>query len=442
MDITLEKQNDIEGVIKITLKEADYQPKVDQKIKEYGKKANLKGFRPGKVPPAVIKRMYGKGILVEEVQQMLQHALTDYIKEEDLDILFEPVPDKDKMMAIDWDNQAEFSFEYAIGLIDAFDYTLEGLSAKQRNIEVGEKEINETLDNLRNQYAKTTNPDESQEGDMFFGTIKQGDDLEHTLLLEPGKMDEAVYKTFVGKGPGDEVTVQLDTLFANKEDLATSVGKEKEEAESLTGEATFAIKNINRKEPADLDEEFFGKVFPGGSVSNEEELNNAIKEEMDKSYQRETEMLLQQDLRELLVEKFEIALPKDFIMKFLKSTSEKPLSDEEIEKDWDNYVSELKWSIIQNRISKEEGIEVQNEEVEEKTRAMIMQQFAYSGMPPQLMESMDNFVQNYLQGEDGKNYQRMYNEVRGEKLFDLLKEKATIEEESVSFDAFKELASN
>ena len=170
MEITLNKKSSTEATIKITLKEADYQPKVEEKVKDFSKKANIKGFRQGKVPASVIKRMYGKTILVDEINHILTHSINDYIKENKINVLGDPLPDLEKTGSIDWDNQKDFDFEYNIGMVEEIPYDI---SKKQKvteyQIKVDDDTLNDTLENIKNQFGKMTNPEESAEGDILFG---------------------------------------------------------------------------------------------------------------------------------------------------------------------------------------------------------------------------------------------------------------------------------
>ena len=162
MEITLNKTNTTEGLIKIKLTEGDYQPKVEEKVKEYARKANIKGFRQGKVPSGVIKRMFGKSILVEEINHLLSHKLSDYIKENNLKILGEPIPNQEKAQTIDWDAQKNFEFEYQIGMVDDFKYDLSSkVKVKSYPIEVDEKTIQETVADLKKRFGKVSYPEES-----------------------------------------------------------------------------------------------------------------------------------------------------------------------------------------------------------------------------------------------------------------------------------------
>ena len=176
MEITLNKKNNTEGLIKIRLTEGDYQPHVEEKVKDYARKANIKGFRQGKVPTGVIKKMFGKSILVEEINHLLTHKLTDYIKENNLKILGEPLPDQKKALTIDWDTQKSFEFDYEIGMVDDFSYELSPkVKVTSYPIEVDEKTIQETVDDLKKRFGKVSYPEISEVSDNVFGELRSAD---------------------------------------------------------------------------------------------------------------------------------------------------------------------------------------------------------------------------------------------------------------------------
>ena len=176
MEITLDKKSNTEGLIKIKLTEDDYQPHVEEKIKDFAKKANIKGFRPGKVPTGVIKRLYGKSILVDEINHLLSHKISDYIRDNNLRILGDPLPNHQKSEAIDWDTQKEFEFEYQIGLVDDFQYEIsDKVKIQAYQIEADDKAVEETIDDLKNRFGNVSYPEVTEAGDNISGTISQKD---------------------------------------------------------------------------------------------------------------------------------------------------------------------------------------------------------------------------------------------------------------------------
>ncbi|HCR53181.1 MAG TPA: trigger factor, partial [Cytophagales bacterium] len=192
LDITLDKKSTTDGLIKIRLSQSDYQPKVEEKIKDYARKANIKGFRQGKVPHGVIKKMFGKSILVEEVNHILSHSVSDYIKSNNLRILGEPLPNQEKANQINWDTQDEFEFEFQIGLVDDFTYELSPkVKLKSYPIEVDKKVIDDTIADLKKRFGEVTHPEVSVEGDNLHGQVLEtGSETPMSAHLELPKLNK------------------------------------------------------------------------------------------------------------------------------------------------------------------------------------------------------------------------------------------------------------
>lgn len=443
MDITLDKKNSTEASIKITLKEADYQPKVEEKVKEYSKKANIKGFRPGKVPPTLVRKMYGKSILVDEINHMLSHSITDYIKENKLQILGEPLPDQNESKNIDWENQKEFEFEYNIGLVDEFDYDLTKVKVIRYKIEMDDKSLAETIDNLKQQYGKMTNPEVSQEGDYLYGELQQADgEFTATFSLPLNEVEEKERKNFIGRKKEDRIAFDIREAFKDDETIAHVTGKEKDEIAGLEGKFEFTVLNVNRQEAADLNQEFFDKIFGKDTVTSEEEFKSKVKETISENYDRETDAYLNKSIQDIFIESTEIQLPDEFLKRWLLLSNEGKISMEDIEKEYDAYANETKWNLLQNKIAEDNEVKVENTDVVERTKSLIRQQLASSGMGSQLEDNMDAFADNYLKSENGQNYMKIFNQVKTEKLLDFIKEKITIDTKEVNVEEFKKIVSN
>ena len=243
MDITLDKKNAIEASIKIKVNESDYQPKVEEKVKEYARKANIKGFRPGKVPVGMIKKMYGKAIIVEEVNDILSKSLGDFIKEKDLQILGDPLPDLEKSKDIDWENQKDFEFDYEIGLAADFEYDLsKKQKVKHYVIDVNKKVLDETIDNLKKQFGDIEHPEVSEEGDTLVGEIKQVEgelSNETRIILE--EVEKKERKQFIGLKKEDTLEFDLKKAFKDNTTVSRLVDVGAEKAEELTGKFQFII---------------------------------------------------------------------------------------------------------------------------------------------------------------------------------------------------------
>lgn len=444
MDISLDKKSSTEASIKVKLNETDYQLGVAEKVKDYAKKANIKGFRPGKVPVSLIKKMYGKSIVVEEVNNILSKSLSDYIKENKIQLIGEPLPDQEKSKNIDWDNQKDFEFDYEIGMVNDFSYDVSSkVKVKKYKIELDKKGINETLDNVKKQFGNVTNPDTSTEGDDFFGTFNEVEgDLTNESLLKWDSINKKEQKKFIGVKPGDVIEFDVQKLVNDHHDLMSLLDIGHDKAHDIQGQFTLTVKNINRTEHAELNQELFDKVFGKDAVKTEEEFIGKVKETVEQNYEREADLLLGRDLRDALIEKTKIEIPEKFLKRWLMVTNEGKITEEDIEKEFDEYLRSLKWDLIRNKVSEDNEIKVENEEVKDRAKTMILSQLGGAGAAEQLKDHMDSFADNYLQGENGQNYMKVYNEVREEKIMELIKSKVTLDEKKVNLDEFKKAASN
>ena len=300
MDITLDKKSTTEALIKVNLKQDDYQPKVEQKIKEYSKKADVKGFRKGMVPTSVIQKMYGKSILVDEINHLLYHSLDNYIKDEKLKIIGEPIPNKESATTIDWETQTEFEFEYNIGLVD--DFKLE-VSKKQKvnkyEIKIDAKIRQETVDNLKDQYGNMTNPDTCEDGDSIFGTFtpEEGDG-EYQGLLDLNLLDKKEAKKFIGAKADDSFTFDIKKTLKSESLVSQVLGIDIKEVAGIAGNYKIVVKNINRKVKAEINQEFFDRLFGKDVVKTEEEFNKKIDESISLNYNKESDYLLERDIRD------------------------------------------------------------------------------------------------------------------------------------------------
>ena len=444
MNITLDKKSNVEASIKVKLIENDYQPKVEEKIKQYAKTASIKGFRPGKVPMGLIKKMYGKSILVEEVNHMLSHAVNDYVKEKDLKIIGQPLPNYDNDDKIDWDTQKEFEFDFDLGLIDEFKVEL---SAKQKvkgyTIKVDDKTISETVDNLKKQFGNMTNPETSEAGDSLFGTLTQDDgELSNDTLLNIDDVEKKLQKQFIGVKKDEAVNFDIEKAIKNVTTLATLLGKSEAEVQDLKGKFTFTVKNVNRTEPGELNQEMFDKVFGPDTVKSEEEFMNKISETISGNYARETGLFLENSIRNHFVEKTKITIPDEFLKRWLLASNDGKVTEEVLEKEYDLYVASLKWDLIKSKIAEDNEVKVENEDVLAKSKAMIMEQFGGQGFGDQFADKLDEFADNYLKANNGENYMTVFSQVHGEKIMDVIKEKITITDKAVSVEEFQKVVAN
>lgn len=438
MEITLDKHSVNQASIKIKLSEADYQPKVEAKLKDFARKANVKGFRPGKAPMSMVKNMYGTSVLVEEINAILGESLNGYLKEQTFKILGDPLPVSKQEDTIDWKNQKDFDFEYKIGFIDGVELPLDKIEGTKYSIKVDQKLIDETLENLVSQYGNSTNPEVSEATDSIYGDLaSEATGFQKSVSLDLTKITKKLAEKFTGISK--DAVIEFEDKDVKKNQWEEAFGLEEEEADQATGALTFTVKNINRTGKAEMNQEFFDKIFGPDQVSSEEEFITKVKETLQGNYDRESKVFTEEELKKELTSKAKIDLPEDFLKEWLIEANKGKVTIEDVEKEFPLYAKQLTWSLISNHLATENKIQAEHEEVLEKTKQMVREQFASSGLGSQMEDSMDMFVDNYLKGEEGQNYMNMLTSVQNDKVLTFVESQVKLSEKEISIDEFKEL---
>ncbi|MDY0906618.1 trigger factor [Pedobacter sp. CFBP9032] len=446
MDITQEKTGNLNAVVKIKIAPADYSAKVEKAIKDQAKKAQLPGFRKGMVPPAHIKKMYGKSILVEEVNNLLNDTLSNYIAEQKLEILGQPLPQLENEREFKWDNTDEFEFDYELGLAPAFDVNI---SSKDQFTEYVIKADSETLEsrikNIRRSYGKMTNPEVAAEGDVLYAELVQlgadgavfegGITNTATLRLDLIK-DEAILKTLVGLKKDDVVTINITKALDDNAAVAKALNISEEDAADLQSDFQLTVKNVNRLEESDLNQEFYDKIFPDGSVTDEAAFRAKITEEVEGMFKQDAERKLSNDIYEDLLKKHTFELPDEFLRRWLKATNEK-LTDEELAEGYDDFAKNLKWTLIENKIIKDNSIEIKYEDVVQAAKAKLDAQFRMYSPAPLPEDQLAQYAVQFLQEKENAN--RVFEEVKALKTFEQIKSIVTLAQKDIDYDKFVEM---
>ncbi len=449
MDITLEKASDTNASLKITLTPADYKPEVDKKLKDYGRKVQLKGFRPGHVPATLVQKMYGKSILVDEINSMLSKTVSQYIRENKLQVVGDPVPNREQADAIDWDSQSDFAFSYTLGLASEFDIDFGDLpSVSQYEIQAGDAEVTSTIADLQQRFHAHAHGEEVADGDTIYGELKQvnapdgAEGFSAKTALPMNQMAEDAKAQFVGKKKDDVVTFVLEQAFPDEKSRANATGVKKEEAAELTGEFTFAVDDITRNAPAELNQEFFDKVLGMGAVTDEEQFRVKVAEIIKGNYGRESAQLLRLDIEKMLIDNTPILLPDEFLKNWLLDVNEGKFTPEQVEEQYDDFTKSVKLQLIKNKIAEKADIKVEFEEVLAVTRLMVQEQFGFMGGEDEEMnKTIDRIARNYLMDEknNGQNYTSTFNRVYDDKVIEYAKTQLTVVSQEITVDEFKAL---
>lgn len=442
MNISHQKTDDINAIITVDLAPEDYNPQVDKSIKEQAKKAKLPGFRPGMVPVGHIRRTFGKSILFDEVNRIVNDKISEYINNEKLEVLGQPLPkDGEDQKTFAWDFNDNFSFEYEIGIAPVFETPFtKDTEFTAYDIKADDKTLEERTKNLRRSYGKMTNPEVSEEGDVLYAELKQeGEDgIEKMTSLRTDLIEDAkIKKSFVGLKKDDSISVDLKKAF-NIQDLARMLGISEDEANALEN-TTFAItvKNINRLEEAELNEEFFAKLFPEGEVTTEEQFNEKVKEEVENLFKQNSDQKLRNDMFTFGMENVEAKFPEPFLKRWLKATNPE-IAENDLNEGFEDFLKNLKWTLIENKIIRDNNIEVKYEEVIELAKERIHAQIKmYNINEEPTDEQLSQFAMQMLQDREQAN--RLFEETKALKVFDYLKGLVKLKSKKINYDKFEKL---
>ena len=448
MKITQSKVKKMMSSITVEVEESDYIGKVDTTLKKYRKDAVIPGFRKGKTPMSIISKQYKVSVVVDEVNKMIQDELYKHITDNKVRVLGSPMPMGNE--EIDWVNSVDFKFEYEIGLAPEFDVKLGNKdSLNYYNITAEDKLVDNYCTDIAKRYGKMSNPEVSEKGDMVFCTISQLD--VNGVLMENGISNDATVsidvivdkknqKKFIGLKKDDHLILNVVSVFENKTDLAAMLNISAEELTGLASEEfQFTVKQVNRLAPSELNPELFAKVYKEESINDVKAFKAKIKEEAENSFIVESDRMLKNDVVTFFINKTKLKLPDEFLKRWLVKTSEKPLTMEQVEQEYDMYSKSLKWQLIENKILEEHEIKINNEDLLEHTKKMVAFQMKQYGQPSTDEKQLLDISENILKNDDERK--KISDQLFDERTLVIYKEIFKLKNKSISYDDFVKLAS-
>ena len=448
MKLTQSKAKDLMATITVKVIGADYSERVEKVLKDYRKTAEVPGFRKGKTPMGIINKKYRTSVIVEEVNKMLQDALYKHITAEKVRVLGSPMPIDEK--PIDWENDEDFTFEYEVGLAPEFDVKI---TAKDKlnyyKIKADAKLVDGYCNDIAKRYGKMSNPEASIEGDLIFCTIEQLD--VDGIVMNNGIKNDAtvamdyiadkkIKKQFVGVKTDDLITVNVMKAFTNHSDLGAMLNVDHAAIHNLTSEEfQFTVKNVNRLEPAELNVELFDKVYGPGAIKDEKEFKAKVKSEAEAQFVGESDRMLKNDVVTYFVDKLKLAMPNEFLKRWLVQTSDQPITMERLETEYDLYAKSLQWQLIENKILENHSIKVTQDDVLAHTKVLISAQMKQYGQPEGDDKQLTDIATDILKNEEERK--KVYDQIFDERTLAVYKENFKLTEKSVSYDEFVKLAS-
>jgi trigger factor len=447
MNITRENIDNLNGIIRVVIEKADYESNVENALKDYRKKANMPGFRPGKVPAGLVKKMYGKAALAEEVNNLLSKELNSYLINEKLNILGEPIPNEDEQKQIDWDNDTTFEFVFDIGLAPEVKIVLDKKTKlTSYKIAVTEELLNQQIEAYTNRFGETQNVDVVEAAGTVRGNIVQLDadgnlkegglSSEMALISIDIIKDDTIKASFIGKKLDDEVVFDIKKAYPNNTEVAYLLNIDKESADAIEGDFKITLKEIHKFVPAEINADLFKKIYGEETeIADEAAFRAKVTAEIEEAFGPSSDYKFALDTHDALVADTKIEFPEAFLKRWLLAIN-RELTQEQIDNEFEAYLAEFKWQIIKEEIIKDNDLKVTEEEVIQLAKEIAMAQFRQYGMFNMADEHLDGFVKQMLSKKEER--ERLYGKKIEDKIMEAIKAKVTIVEKEVSREEFEQ----
>lgn len=447
MNVTMSTKDELNAVLTVQFEESDYKEKVDKTLSDYRKTANIPGFRPGKVPAGLIKKQYGKGVLIDEINKQLQSSVSEYIAKEKLDLLGNPLPVE--KTDIDWENSATFSFEFELGLAPKLEVKFPARKKFDAfTVKATDAAVEEQITNMAKRYGKMSTPEKAAEDDMFSGSfvevdadgavVNNGISKEGAYFIGTALEKKTVKNKVLKANIGDDLTINASD-FAKSFNLAEALGTNQQQLDDhSTGTFNFTLTHVSRVEPAELNQELFDKVLGEGAVKSEEEFRARVIADVEKAYERDADQHLMNQVSEYLMDNIDVTLPEEFLKKWMRTSGEKPIAAAEVEQQFPDMAKGLKWQLIENRIIQDNELKAEYDELLEFTKQLLRDQYVQYGMTPdeeQVTKSATDVLQNQEEA------QRINDRLYDEKLKAHFKSSLKLNEKEIGYDDFVKLVS-
>ena len=434
MKITKEDIDALNSVVKIDITANDYQEKVNSQLDDYRRKANIPGFRKGHVPMSLVKKQYGKSVMIDEVNKLLQESLNKFLVEEKLDVLGNPLPKMKEDFS--WDGD-QFCFEFELGLAPEFEVNLKPKKPiTSYKIVADDKMINNQIENIREQYGKLITQAEVEENSNVTGTfVNEEKEIEKKSTFKLDKIKgKANVKKFVGAKVGDTIDLKSKDLFTDDHMLMNILGISHDEAHDFEAPLTFSIEEITQTELATLDQDLFDKLFGAGLVTSEEELRKRLKEDAEKQFGSQADQQLLNAVTENLIENTKFELPAEFLKKWLAVSGEKPMTEEQAGEEYERSEKGLRYQLIEGKLMTEHNLQVTYDDLKDYTKGFVRAQMAQFGDNKIEDKELDDIVNRVMSNQE--EVRRLSDQLKNEKLLKFFKEHIKLKTKEVTYEDF------
>jgi len=423
----------LNGKITIEIDKKDYAKQVNSVLHKYSQTANVPGFRKGHVPMGLIKKQYGRAVIMDEVNKLIDKQLRDYIKDNEIDMLGGPIPIPQDN--INWDSD-KITFEFEVGLTPKFDIKLKFKKPITNYIvKADEKMINEQISSIQKQYGKLTTKKNIEKDCDITGVFTHEDEINNKSTFNLNRVkNKKSLKKLLGLKVGDSIDIHVKDLFNDSHDLIQVLGISHDRAKDIDIEVNLNIDEISYKEPADLDQELFDKIYGKGIVKSVTELKKKISDDIEKQFVNQTDQKLMNDIIESLIENTKFKLPSEFLTKWIKINSEKKLSDDEAKEEYKKSEKGMKYQLIESKLVTDNNLQVNFDDLKSYTRDLIKAQMNQYGQSNPSDKELDDVVARVLQNKD--EIKRLTEQLTSNRILTFFKENTNVKTKELSYEKF------
>ena len=434
MKIEQNRIDDLNFELTLTVAAEDYAESRKKRLAEFRKKAEIKGFRKGMVPMSLVEKMYGQNALVDAVNDVISEGLNNYIHENNLRVLGEPLPSEEHIQN-EWEAGKEFTFKFDLAINPEVSFELSKEDeVTYYTITVTEAAKKEMRENLLRQYGSLENGEAAKEEDFIIVDFEQGDMKVEGTYVALRNVAEAARNSFVGVKSGDVLDVNVNEAFENETDRASMLKVNKEELAAMDPMFKMTVQAVKTFVNAPMVEETFEKIF---GVKTEAEFEAKIEERIRSEYAQEADFRFSKDAKTFLLEKANVTVAEKFLKRWIYVINDGKFTMEDIEKDWDLFIVDYKWQMVRNFLMEKYGVKVEEADLLASAKGFAAYQFAMYGMNNVPEEQLEAFAKNILsQEEQGR---RILDQVENEKTFAAVREVVTLKKKKISVEKFREL---
>lgn len=442
MQITKKEIDQLNAKLTLVVEPVDYEEKVAKELKNIRQKANIPGFRPGKVPASLIQKQYGKAVLAEELNKVIGELLYNYIEEQKLNILGEPLSNDEETPELDFENQTSFTFVFDIALAPEFNCKLTGSNkVAYYDIEVTDEMVENQVKGYAERYGSYDSVETVEENDMIRGTLVEqkegGKTIENQVLTAAYMSQKTQQKKFIGAKKGDVITFNPKKAYKNEAELTSLLKCTKEELETLADDFTFTITDITRHAAAAIDADLFEKVYGKDAVKDEADFRAKIKAEIKANMDEDAKYKFGLDCKEAIMKKMEkVQFPEDFLKRWLK-TANKEVTDAQINEEWEQTLNQLRWQLAKDQLVEQLEVKVEKADVDAYAKEIARMQFLQYGMSHVEDQYLESFAADML--KDEKQVRGIFDRVQENKIYEALKGIVKVEEKKISHEDFGKL---